>query len=136
MRQHLVSHMVNSIQRLGFSPTATLEHRKLAVELAEVIINWEYGIKEEASSEPPSENFPLKHSIDDAGESQRKRLAVSGPSGSTAPLQAVKPEPGVSKPIERAYTDTVIIFLLRLACHCQVRTKSHLQFGFRCYIFI
>lgn len=47
VRHHLVQHMVNSIQRLGFSPTATLEHRKLAVELAEVIIKWElYGIKE------------------------------------------------------------------------------------------
>lgn len=44
--------MVNSIQRLGFNPTATLEHRKLAVELAEVIIKWElYGIKEEGEGE-------------------------------------------------------------------------------------
>lgn len=43
--------MVSSIQRLGFSPTATLEHRKLAVELAEVIIKWEiYGIKEESET--------------------------------------------------------------------------------------
>lgn len=43
--------MVSSIQRLGFSPTATLEHRKLAVELAEVIIKWEiYGIKEETEA--------------------------------------------------------------------------------------
>lgn len=44
--------MVNSIQRLGFSPTATLEHRKLAVELAEVIIKWElHGIKEEVDGD-------------------------------------------------------------------------------------
>lgn len=43
--------MVNSIHRLGFSPTATLEHRKLAVELAEVIIKWElFGIKEDMDS--------------------------------------------------------------------------------------
>lgn len=122
--------MVNSIQRLGFSPTATLEHRKLAVELAEVIINWEYGIKEEATGEPPSENFPLKHSIDDAAESQRKRLAVAGPSGTATPLQAVKTEPGMSKPIERAFADTVINFLLRLACHCQVKNKVQLWQNF------
>lgn len=50
--------MVSSIQRLGFSPTATLEHRKLAVELAEVIIKWEiYGIKEE--SETTEVNYVL-----------------------------------------------------------------------------
>lgn len=48
VRHDLVQHMVSSIQRLGFSATATLEHRKLAVELAEVIIKWElYGIKDE-----------------------------------------------------------------------------------------
>lgn len=41
VRHHLVQHMINSIQRLGFSPTATIEHRRLAVELAEVIIKWE-----------------------------------------------------------------------------------------------
>lgn len=33
--------MIGSIQRLGFSPAASLEHRKLAVELAEVVIKWD-----------------------------------------------------------------------------------------------
>lgn len=43
--------MVNSIQRLGFSASATIEHRKLAVELAEVIIKWELQrIKEESDA--------------------------------------------------------------------------------------
>lgn len=52
LRHHIVQYMVNSIQRLGFSPTATLEHRKLGVELAEVIIKWElYGIREEESKD-------------------------------------------------------------------------------------
>lgn len=41
VRHHLLQHMVNSIQRVGFTPTATLEHKKLAVDLAEVIIKWE-----------------------------------------------------------------------------------------------
>ena len=51
VRHHLTQHMVNSIQRLGFSPTATLDHRRLAVELAEVIIKWElHRIKDEAEN--------------------------------------------------------------------------------------
>ncbi|EZA54681.1 Transformation/transcription domain-associated protein [Ooceraea biroi] len=51
VRHHLVQHIVNSIQRMGFSPTSTLEHRRLAVELAEVIVKWElYRIKEEAEA--------------------------------------------------------------------------------------
>jgi len=36
VRQHLVQHMVSSIQRLGLTPNATIEQRKLAVDLAEV----------------------------------------------------------------------------------------------------
>ena len=34
--------MVSSIQRLGLTPNATIEQRKLAVDLAEVIIKWEF----------------------------------------------------------------------------------------------
>ena len=29
------------MHRLGFSPNATIEYRKLSIELAEVIIKWE-----------------------------------------------------------------------------------------------
>ncbi len=42
VRQHLVQHMVSSIQRLGLTTNATIEQRKLAVDLAEVIIKWEF----------------------------------------------------------------------------------------------
>ncbi len=42
VRQHLVQHMVTSMQRLGLSSNATIEQRKLAVDLAEVIIKWEF----------------------------------------------------------------------------------------------
>lgn len=42
VRQHLVQHMVSSIQRLGLTPNATIEQRKLAVDLAEVVIKWEF----------------------------------------------------------------------------------------------
>lgn len=33
--------MVTSVQRLVFTPNATIEHKRLAVDLAEVIIRWE-----------------------------------------------------------------------------------------------
>ena len=41
VRHHLIQHMVSSIQKLGFTPNATIEHRRLAVDLAEVIMKWE-----------------------------------------------------------------------------------------------
>lgn len=60
--------MVSSIQRLGFSASATIEYRKLAVELAEVIIKWELQrIKDESDANEVSclniiylSNFTLK----------------------------------------------------------------------------
>ena len=37
-----MQHMVTSIQRLGLPLNATIEQKKLAVDLAEVIIKWEF----------------------------------------------------------------------------------------------
>lgn len=136
VRHQLVQHMVNSIQRLGFSPTATLEHRKLAVELAEVIIKWElFGIKEDGDNESGLiENLPAKRpSVDESVEPPTKYLAVqqnqSGPlahiepkteqpstSRQNPPLIIPKVEPGAAKRIDKVHTDMVLNFLLRLAC--------------------
>lgn len=41
VRHHLVQHMVSAMQRLGFTPTVTIEQRRLAVDLSEVVIKWE-----------------------------------------------------------------------------------------------
>ena len=41
VRHHLVQHIVSSIQRLGFNATATIEQKKLAVDLCEIAIKWE-----------------------------------------------------------------------------------------------
>jgi transformation/transcription domain-associated protein len=64
VRHHLVQHMVNSIQRLGFSPTGTIDHRKLAVELSEVIIKWELQrIKDESDTQDVSADVVICDSI-------------------------------------------------------------------------
>ena len=120
VRHHLVQHMVNSIQRLGFSPTATIEHRRLAVELAEVIIKWElHRIKDEAENVETGGTgtmiAPFKRlSIEDP--TGMKRLATQGGIGSPVPMTIPKMGPGSTKPIERAHADAVLNFLLRLAC--------------------
>lgn len=117
--------MVNSIQRLGFSPTATLEHRKLAVELAEVIIKWElFGIKEDGDGDTGAvDNVPTKRpSIDESVEPQPKYLAIEpkteqpSTSRQNTPLLVPKVEPGAAKRIDKVHTDMVLNFLLRLAC--------------------
>uniref|UniRef100_A0A1B0C2A0 Uncharacterized protein n=1 Tax=Glossina palpalis gambiensis TaxID=67801 RepID=A0A1B0C2A0_9MUSC len=50
VRHQLVTHLVNYMQRLGFLPYASLEQKKLSVDLAEVIIKWELQHISEASS--------------------------------------------------------------------------------------
>lgn len=41
VRHHLVQHMVSAMQRLGFTPSVTIEQRRLAVDLSEVVVKWE-----------------------------------------------------------------------------------------------
>ncbi|XP_060534319.1 transcription-associated protein 1 [Cylas formicarius] len=119
VRHDLVQHMVSSIQRLGFSPTATLEHRKLAVELAEVIIKWElYGIKDEtANAESGAESGAVKKSSGDENvEAIRKKMAGVQPGTSGSSQVAIKAETASGDHIDKRHTDNVLNFLLRLAC--------------------
>lgn len=127
IRHHLVQHIVNSIQRLGFSPTATIEHRKLAVELAEVIIKWElYRIKDESeaadsnSSNKSAVSIVKRQSISDES-SNIKRLTT--PTSSGMPLTSSKTE--TMKAIDRIHSDAILNFLLRLACQVNDVSSIH-----------
>ncbi|XP_014681160.1 PREDICTED: transformation/transcription domain-associated protein-like [Priapulus caudatus] len=120
VRHHLIAHMVTSMQRLGFTTTAQIEHRKLAVELAEVVLKWELQrIKDEQES-----GGDTAIALADAD------LAVASPQ-TKRPASAELPEPkrarhsssgttlatGDGKPLDRAHCDTVVNFLIRMACH-------------------
>ncbi|KAJ8314001.1 hypothetical protein KUTeg_008562 [Tegillarca granosa] len=128
VRHHLIPHMVNSLQRLGFTSSATIEHRKLAVDLAEVVIKWEVQrIKEdqeasaaEAAAQGPdlaqalTQNLPMKRtaSVDSPQEAKRSRHS----SGAVSPSSTRSQTDSTSKPIEKHYCDAVVNFLLRIAC--------------------
>lgn len=129
VRHHLVQHMVNSIQRLGFSPTATIEHRRLAVELAEVIIKWElHRIKDEAESNEASSSTTASGGIKrQSGEDPAAKRPATGSMmamSSGQPIIIPKIEPGATKPIERAHADAILNFLLRLACQVNDATTT------------
>lgn len=96
VRHHLIHHIVQSITRLGFSTTATLEYRRLAVELSEVIIKWELQrIKDvnEANgidvsdelNEALSTGVAIKRTHTDDGDQARKKVATTT-DGSSAPV--------------------------------------------------
>lgn len=99
VRNHLIQHMVSSVQRLGFTPNASIEHKKIAVDLVEVILRWEMTRARE-------------------GESGQQTLSAKLAAPTTATTGSVKPiTSDANKPIEKQQADAVVNFLLRLACH-------------------
>lgn len=109
VRHHLIQHMVSSVQRLGFTPNANIEHKKLAVDLAEVVIRWEMQRHREVEMSSPEAPGMKRPAGDMAGGDFKRVRNLSGPSGP-------KPGPDGSRPIEKHHADAVVNFLLRMAC--------------------
>ncbi|XP_042591241.1 transformation/transcription domain-associated protein [Cyprinus carpio] len=137
VRHHLVQHMISAMQRLGFTPSVTIEQRKLAVDLAEVVIKWE--LQRIKDQQPESEADPgsvgegtsgasgaMKRgmSIDSAQDVKRFRTAagavgtVFGRSQSMPGTEAL-----LNKPVEKQHIDTVVNFLIRIACQVNDSTN-------------
>ncbi|XP_075538774.1 transcription-associated protein Nipped-A isoform X6 [Dermacentor variabilis] len=110
VRHHLVQHMVSSVQRLGFTPNANIEHKKLAVDLAEVVVRWEMQRHREEQQQQPQQTPPPQST----SEESRRLLDQSGRARQTAP----RPD----RPIEKHHADALVNFLLRMAC--QVNESS------------
>uniref|UniRef100_H2ZTG6 Transformation/transcription domain associated protein n=1 Tax=Latimeria chalumnae TaxID=7897 RepID=H2ZTG6_LATCH len=141
VRHHLVQHMVSAMQRLGFTPSVTIEQRKLAVDLAEVVTKWELQrIQDQKNfSQPESDMDPNSSgegtssasssvkrglSMDSGQDVKRFRTATGAVSMVFGRSQSL---PGadalLSKPIDKQHTDTVVNFLIRIAC--QVNDSSN-----------
>nr|XP_061807203.1 transformation/transcription domain-associated protein-like isoform X1 [Nerophis lumbriciformis] len=137
VRHHLVQHMISAMQRLGFTPTVTIEHRKLAVDLAEVVIKWELQrIKDQlpesegevgSSGEGTSGTVKVGLSTDSATPGQdAKRFRTAAGTASTV-FGRTQSMPGtetmLSKPVDKQHTDTVVNFLIRIACQVNDSTN-------------
>uniref|UniRef100_A0A3Q2QU59 Transformation/transcription domain-associated protein n=1 Tax=Fundulus heteroclitus TaxID=8078 RepID=A0A3Q2QU59_FUNHE len=138
VRHHLVQHMISAMQRLGFTPSVTIEQRKLAVDLAEVVIKWELQrIKDQqvdCRSEPVAagegtSGGAVKRglSLESAGTGQDvKRFRTAGGPASTV-FGRSQSMPGteslLTKPVEKQHTDTVVNFLIRIACQVNDSTN-------------
>ncbi|KAM9773956.1 transformation/transcription domain-associated protein [Syngnathus typhle] len=137
VRHHLVQHMISAMQRLGFTPTVTIEHRKLAVDLAEVVIKWELQrIKDQlpdseadggSSGEGTSGAVKSGLSADGATPGQdAKRFRLASGTASTV-FGRSQSMPGtetmLTKPVDKQHTDTVVNFLIRIACQVNDSTN-------------
>uniref|UniRef100_A0A673VSI8 Transformation/transcription domain-associated protein n=1 Tax=Salmo trutta TaxID=8032 RepID=A0A673VSI8_SALTR len=134
VRHHLVQHMISAMQRLGFTPSVTIEQRKLAVDLAEVVIKWELqrikdalpeaegadpGGSGEGTSAGGTGGVKRGLSMDSAAGQDVKRFrtatgAVAAVFGRSTSMPVT--ETLLTKPVEKQHTDTVVNFLIRIAC--------------------
>ncbi|XP_071518520.1 transformation/transcription domain-associated protein-like [Panulirus ornatus] len=124
VRHHLTHHITQAMHRLGFTPTANLDQRRLAVDLAEVCIKWEeQRIKEETDGDNGCDTLVQqlqqqpggikRSSSTDGPEAKRARVSVGGSSRGSI---------DVNKPMEKSHADAVVYFLLRLACQVNEST--------------
>lgn len=111
VRHGVVTHMINGISRLGFTPTSTFEHRKLAVEMAEVIIKWEL------------ERIKNEEGDDDGKGPDEKRPRLASPQHGKSTI----PPSEMNRPLDPSHVDAVLSFLMRIAC--QVRCFEYFCFG-------
>ncbi|KAL4715075.1 hypothetical protein ACJJTC_012122 [Scirpophaga incertulas] len=118
VRHALVGHMVTAMQRLGFSATASLEHRRLAVDLAEVALKWELQrIRDHSHEETVVATSPsgsMKRASGEEGTSEARKAVNTGWASPQA--SSSRMEPDAAKPLDRQHVDVVINLLLRLAC--------------------
>ncbi|XP_071318216.1 transformation/transcription domain-associated protein [Trachinotus anak] len=138
VRHHLVQHMISAMQRLGFTPSVTIEQRKLAVDLAEVVIKWELQRIKDQQPESEAEvaaggegtsGGAVKRglSLDAAAAGQdvkRFRTATGAASTVFGRSQSMPgTETMLTKPVEKQHTDTVVNFLIRIACQVNDSTN-------------
>ncbi|KAM6963550.1 transformation/transcription domain-associated protein isoform 2-T2 [Tautogolabrus adspersus] len=140
VRHHLVQHMISAMQRLGFTPSVTIEQRKLAVDLAEVVIKWELQRIKDQQPESEAEvgaggegtsagavkrGLSLEAAATAAGQDAKRFRTATGAASTVFGRSQSLPgtETMLTKPVEKQHTDTVVNFLIRIACQVNDSTN-------------
>ncbi|XP_032358661.1 transformation/transcription domain-associated protein [Etheostoma spectabile] len=142
VRHHLVQHMISAMQRLGFTPSVTIEQRKLAVDLAEVVIKWELQRIKDQLPESEAEvgaggegtsGAAVKRGLSleaaaaaaAAGQDAKRFRTASGAASAVFGRSQSMPgtETMLTKPVEKQHTDTVVNFLIRIGCQVNDSTN-------------
>ncbi|KAM7371044.1 hypothetical protein PAMP_010544 [Pampus punctatissimus] len=138
VRHHLVQHMISAMQRLGFTPSVTIEQRKLAVDLAEVVIKWELQRIKDQQPESEAEvgsggegtsGAAVKRGLSvesaAAGQDVKRFRTAAGATSTVFGRSQSMPgtETMLTKPVEKQHTDTVVNFLIRIACQVNDSTN-------------
>jgi len=102
-RAHFVPQMVNAFARIGLLPNSPHENRKLAVDMAEIVINWEKQRIDEINNPKPEQpesttsyvNMKLEDTKEGVAPMEVDEITKTPPPQTLLPLkQEVKPQPG------------------------------------------
>jgi transformation/transcription domain-associated protein len=130
VRGYLFQYMTNFMQKLGFPPNATIEYRRLAVDLAEVIIKWEmqriksdneHQAEQTAGSDVSTSVVPASQGGSPAQVSGMKRAGeelIQDPKRQKTASGALVRQVTVATRhvLEKHHQDAVVNFLIRIAC--------------------
>ncbi|KAL5252847.1 hypothetical protein ACHWQZ_G015572 [Mnemiopsis leidyi] len=128
-RQYLIQHMLTAMQKFAFTQAVTIEHQKLACDLAEVVIKWEIQRVHEANgvglTDQQLENIIAMKTGLLINQSEVEVSPYRPPSQvslNPCPLRPPPPEP--LSPFETRYGDGVFNFLLRLSYSAYTRDSN------------
>lgn len=113
-RGQFVPHMVNSLARVGLLPNAPPENRKLAVELAELIIKWEH---QRISGNNNTQSMEIETQVPQSMENEDTTggMEIEEPTNvNSTPLGPV-PNSEVEFKVTPTIAEMIINFLIRIA---------------------
>eukprot|EP00118_Oscarella_pearsei_P018052 m.182608 g.182608 ORF g.182608 m.182608 type:complete len:3843 (+) comp39295_c0_seq28:119-11647(+) len=119
VRGYLIQYMISSMQKLSYPSAATIEHRRLAVDLAEVIIKWELQrLKDQQSETSESDKASSRDGSPAAAMVGMKRAGddLVSDAKRAKPVHARSPGIDSRYSLEKVQLDAVVNFLVRIAC--------------------
>ncbi|CAF1404222.1 unnamed protein product, partial [Didymodactylos carnosus] len=108
VRHTLVHLIIQSAQKIASQPTASFDHRKLAIDLIEVTIKWELRRRNE------EEQKLISNDIKPIIKEENKSTVT----------------PTADRPFSKPLIETLFVFLIRLAC--QLSTPTYNQLSQQC----
>ncbi|XP_043460946.1 transformation/transcription domain-associated protein-like [Leptopilina heterotoma] len=109
VRYHLIPILVNSIKKI--TEISTIDSKKLAVDIAETIIEWEIQAKSEETSIIDVVGIESSNQLPDEGSSGFRRIVLQN---NTPLFTTLEPQP--IKRLGNFYIDKILNFILKLTC--------------------
>lgn len=119
IRTHLIPLMINSIKRLGYTTSGTIENRKTAVDLCEVIIRWEMMRQKTCANDNQQPLQSSPKAIEGPQTSTEQTSPEEPQQTSSEESQTEKKKPLIEdphEPLDPVHVDAILNALLRLAC--------------------